>query len=209
MKIAVVDLKINNYKSILVALSRAISVDDEVVAIESGNSTFNADLIVLPGLGHFASGMKALRANGIDDYISRQNEKNSKIVGICLGMQLLGVSSEEAPGVQGLCLVDARTLRLPPVARNPHIGWTSVEAAQKNEYFTALSSEKDFYFVHSYHVEVAQQDEILTSTNFGSMKFASSILSKNIAGFQFHPEKSGRAGQELVMNIYNWAASTK
>jgi glutamine amidotransferase len=207
MKIAIIDLKINNYKSIYVALSRAISVDDEIQAIENGDSNFDADLIILPGLGHFASGMKALTTDGLDHYISRHNKKNSKIVGICLGMQLLGVSSEEAPGVQGLCLVDATTRKLPPFARNPHIGWTSVELAQKNNHFTALSSEKDYYFVHSYHVEVSKPSETLTTTQFGPMKFASSIMSKNIVGFQFHPEKSGKVGQELIVNIYNWAKS--
>jgi glutamine amidotransferase len=124
-------------------------------------------------------------------------------------MQLLGVSSEEAPGIQGLSLIDARTKKLPTLARIPHIGWTSVEMTQKNNYFTSLSSERDFYFVHSYHVEVSKPSETLTSTHFGSTTFTSSILSQNIVGFQFHPEKSGKVGQDLIVDIHNWAATSE
>lgn len=209
MNIAVIDLKINNYKSVLVALRKVISQGDEVRAIENGNSDYHADLIVLPGLGHFASGMKALEDSQLDQYIIKHNKQGSKIVGICLGMQLLGVSSEEAPGVRGLSLVDARTLKLPPLARTPHVGWNSVEAIDNSSHFLSLSSGRDFYFVHSYHVEVASSDEILTLTTFGSTKFTSSLLSSNLAGFQFHPEKSGKVGNELLGDIYDWAASTK
>jgi glutamine amidotransferase len=209
MKIAVIDLKINNYKSVLVALSRVISENDEVTAIENGNTDFDADLIILPGLGHFSSGMKALESAGLDRYIKKYNESGSKIVGICLGMQLLGISSEEAPGVQGLNLVEAFTKKLPPVARNPHIGWSSVQSRENTSHFPTLSTGKDFYFVHSYHVEVSNHHEILTSTSFGPMTFTSSILSENIAGFQFHPEKSGKVGNLLLGDIYSWASSSR
>jgi glutamine amidotransferase len=209
MKIAVIDLKINNYKSVVVALNRVIAEGDEVVAVENGKSDYKPDLIVLPGLGHFSSGMKALATAGLDTYIMKNKDRGSKIVGICLGMQLLGISSEEAPGVRGLNLVKAHTKKLPPVARTPHIGWNSVQVQGSKSNFPVLATGRDFYFVHSYHVEVLNDHEILTSTSFGSTKFTSSLLSENIVGFQFHPEKSGKVGNQLLGDIYRWAASSK
>jgi glutamine amidotransferase len=207
MNIAVIDLKINNYKSVMVALSRVIKKEDTIVAVEDGKSNFQADLILLPGLGHFSTGMKALTNSGLDQYIFKHQELKSNIVGICLGMQLLGVSSEEAPGVGGLGLVNAHTFKLPAEARNPHIGWNSVEGNQKIVHFPTLRSNRDFYFVHSYHVRLDDNTEILSSTRFGSNPFTSSFLSGKIVGFQFHPEKSGKAGRDLLTDIYNWADS--
>jgi glutamine amidotransferase len=205
MKIGVIDLGINNYRSVMNAFDRLIAQEDQLIAIQDGSSDFEADLVVLPGLGHFESGMNALRKTRLDEYIFKRNRANSKIVGICLGMQLLGSSSEEAPEIKGLSLVDARSIKLPSSSRVPHIGWNSVSEFGSHKVFPSLSIQKDFYFVHSYHVRMEDDSNVLTQTPFGETKFTSSLIRRNIAGFQFHPEKSGSVGRELLSDIYKWA----
>ena len=208
MKIGVIDLGINNYRSVMNAFDRLISDEDQLVAVQDGSSDFAADLVVLPGLGHFESGMDALRKTRLSEYIFQRNQAHSKIVGICLGMQLLGTSSEEAPGIEGLNLVDATSIKLPSSSRVPHIGWNSVIEFGRNKSFPSLSTQKDFYFVHSFHMSMKDDTHVLTQTPFGATSFTSSLISENIAGFQFHPEKSGSAGRELLSDIYKWATLT-
>ena len=207
MRIAVIDLKINNYRSVMVALNRVMNEEDVIEAVESGDSSFTPDVIVLPGLGHFRSGMNALEERRLDYYIHKQFDRGSKIVGICLGMQLLGKSSDEAPGIKGLGLIEAKTSKLPREKRIPHIGWNSAIKTHKTTHFNTLSSTRDFYFVHSYQVILANQEEELTSTMFGSKGFTSSCVGENVVGFQFHPEKSGKVGTELLADVYRWAKS--
>jgi len=198
MKIGVIDLGINNYRSVMNAFDRLISDEDQLVAVQDGSSDFAADLVVLPGLGHFESGMNALRKTRLSEYIFQRNQAHSKIVGICLGMQLLGTSSEEAPGVDGLNLVGATSIKLPSSSRVPHIGWNSVIEFGKNESFPSLSAQNDFYFVHSFHMSMKDDSHILTQTPFGETRFTSSLICQNIAGFQFHPEKSGAVGLKIL-----------
>jgi glutamine amidotransferase len=207
MRIAVIDLKINNYKSVMVALNRVMNEEDVIAAVESGDSSFTPDVIILPGLGHFRTGMNALEETKLDYYIHKQFDRGSKIVGICLGMQLLGKSSDEAPGIKGLGLIEAKTSKLPRDERIPHVGWNSATKTHKTTHFNTLSKNRDFYFVHSYQVRLTNQEEELASTMFGSNAFTSSCMSENIVGFQFHPEKSGRVGTELLADVYRWAKS--
>jgi glutamine amidotransferase len=89
--------------------------------------------------------------------------------------------------------------------RVPHVGWNEVVANSANLHFKALSENKDFYFVHSYHVEPSNELSILTSTNLERGQIASSVLQQNVLGFQFHPEKSGVIGSKLLGEVISWA----
>lgn len=207
MLVGIIDLGINNLTSVQRAFSFSLKPTDSLVVIEADPKTDRPDLIILPGLGKFEAGMSALRERKLVETIKSWTNEGTKAVGICLGMQLLGTSSEESMGVEGLGLIPSRIERLPSnqSERVPHTGWAETNLAYNSQTFSALATQGDFYFVHSYHLIPEDEKNVLTKTPFGNYNFVSSVLSKNILGFQFHPEKSGNKGKKLVSEIIEWA----
>ena len=207
MLVGIIDLGINNLTSVERAFSAGLKPTDSLIVIEAKPEMNRPDLIILPGLGKFDAGMSALRERNLVDAIKSWSEEGSKVVGICLGMQLLGTKSEESKGVQGLGLIRSRIERLSgdQGERIPHTGWAETNIANFAQPFSILATQGDFYFVHSYHLIPENEEDVLTRTPFGRSNFVSSVLSKNILGFQFHPEKSGKKGKRLVSEIVGWA----
>jgi glutamine amidotransferase len=201
--VGILDLGINNLTSVQKGFSAALRLNDKIVVIDQGESEERPDLLILPGLGKFAAGMMALHERNLVEKIRNWSMQETKVVGICLGMQLLGVHSDESPGVEGLSLIDSVVRRLPIEVgeRIPHIGWAEVIKSSHDEHFPSLKSQGDFYFVHSFHLLPINETEILTTTPFGKDFFVSSVLSGNILGVQFHPEKSGMNGIKLIKNF--------
>lgn len=204
MRIEIADLGINNLTSIERALLKRIGNSDSCISISNPNQSDSPNLLVLPGLGHFAAGMQRLKESGLDKLFLEENSKQTPIVGICLGMQLLSDGSEEASGIPGLGLVPGLVKKLPDGESIPNIGWCELEPTRLAEDFPSLMSECDFYFVHSFHMDIADKSKVMTTTKFGDSRFVSSIKSENLLGFQFHPEKSGKIGQMLVQDIFEW-----
>jgi imidazole glycerol phosphate synthase glutamine amidotransferase subunit len=204
--LGILDLGINNLNSVRRAFSSPLRITDAIVIVGNGDSERRPDLLILPGLGKFGAGMMALHERGLIEKIRNWTSEGSKLVGICLGMQMLGTCSEESPGVEGLNLINSRIERLPvgQGERVPHTGWAETSIANKSEYFTTLNSENDFYFVHSYHLVPEDEKNVLTRTPFGTKSFVSSVATKNVLGFQFHPEKSGDKGKDLVSEVIAW-----
>lgn len=207
MLVGVIDLGINNLTSVKRAFSVPLRPTDSVVVIEADPKMDRPDLIILPGLGKFDAGMSALRERKLVETIKSWSNEGSKVVGICLGMQLLGTNSEESKGVEGLDLIPSRIEKLPgdQGERIPHTGWAETNVAYDSQPFSTVATPGDFYFVHSYHVIPENEKDVLTRTPFGKYSFVSSVLCKNILGFQFHPEKSGNKGKKLVSEIIEWA----
>lgn len=205
MRIEILDLGMNNISSV----SRAFSRDNlgEVSVITSANESKDPDLYVLPGLGHFDKGVDALDQRGFRELLVYAQKSNKKVVGICLGMQLLSNQSAESPGSIGLGLVPGNCKKLPNSAdeRVPNIGWSSTKVNSQQDLFATLNSGRDFYFVHSYYVETEDPENILSTTEFGTAHFASSVKFGNTVGFQFHPEKSAEAGRSLIREVIEWA----
>jgi len=209
--IGIVDLGINNLTSVRRAFTESLKPKDSLVVIETDIGIEQPDLVILPGLGKFDSGMSALREKNLIGTIINWKKEGTKIVGICLGMQLLGSYSEESPGVEGLDLIHSRIEKLPvdQSERIPHTGWAEAKSISTDQPFPSLACRGDFYFVHSYHVIPSNDREALTTTPFGKHNFVSSILSKNVLGFQFHPEKSGNKGLKLVSEVMTWAGQNE
>lgn len=207
MYVGIIDLGINNLTSVQRAFSVSLRPTDSLVVIEADPKSDRPDLIILPGLGKFEAGMSALRERKLIEIIKSWTNAGAKVVGICLGMQLLGTESEESMGVAGLNLIRSRIERLPSdqSERIPHTGWAETNIANDSQPFSALAAQGDFYFVHSYHLVPENERDVLTKTPFGNYDFVSSVLSKNILGFQFHPEKSGNNGKKLVSEIIEWS----
>jgi glutamine amidotransferase len=207
MNIEIIDLKINNINSVLKAVKHISN--QEVDLIETPNHNMRKSLIILPGLGKFKAGMDALTKNQLNVYINEKIQNGSFIVGICLGMQLLGDASEESPGTIGLSLINGvcKKLKATEGEHVPNIGWAQVNPKNNFDPFQALSRERDFYFVHSYHFVPESKEQIIGETNFGTSNFVSAINTKRVVGFQFHPEKSASIGYKLIEEIVVWASN--
>lgn len=163
-----------------------------------------ADKIILPGVGHFQRAMENLSNLGM---INALNEfvlvKKKPILGICLGLQLMANSSEEG-NVVGMGWIDATVVKF-RVNDNlkykiPHIGWNHTIAYKKSILQKNIPDFSEFYFIHSYHLQVADKTDILSETMY-EVKFPSAIEKENIFGVQFHPEKSHKSGAVLLENF--------
>ncbi len=181
----------NLYRGVLRAVGE-LGLEAEVELVyEPKDALF--DGLFIPGVGHFGEGMKRLKENRLDSYIRRHVAGGRKIVGVCLGMQLLFEKSEEAPGIEGLRLLEGEVVRLKSI-RLPHMGWNEVVFKRKdlpNGYY---------YFVHSYRV-VCDEETVLGVTEYDGEIFPSAVSGNGVLGFQFHPEKSSKVGRELLKRV--------
>lgn len=160
--------------------------------------------LVLPGVGHFANGIKKLKETGIWDVLNiKVLSEKTPILGICLGMQLMAKHSEEGD-VEGLGWFDAKVVRFrikdKLKYKVPHMGWNSAVSMREHKIFDDVNEDSLFYFVHSYHIECNKKDEILTKTVY-DYEFVSAIQKENIFGFQYHPEKSHDQGEQIIKNF--------
>lgn len=158
-----------------------------------------ASALILPGVGSFDHGIKQLRARGLPEQITERVAAGVPVLGVCLGMQLLTLGSEEGD-MQGLGLVRAHVKRFsfPPERRLPvpHVGWNKAVAHKDNPLLPRDGQERRFYFVHSYYVQCELDDDVLCETDYG-VRFASGFSNGDVYGVQFHPEKSHRFGLDL------------
>lgn len=199
--ISLVDYGVANLGSMRNMLRR-IGAETELVT--TAEQVVRATKLILPGIGAFDQGMRALDALGlIEPLRTRVLRDRVPLLGVCLGVQLLGESSEEGNSA-GLSLIQARSERLPAKAeagiRVPHMGWAHIQARQVDPILAGLGSDARFYFVHSYHVVCSAPSDVLAVAHHG-IDFTAMIRRENIYGAQFHPEKSHRFGQQLLQNF--------
>lgn len=206
MKIEIIDLGINNISSIAKAIEYAAPDSSTCRILEHARESNNADMYILPGLGHFMTGMSRLKETGMDELLVSGFAQSKKIIGVCLGLQLLCDSSEESPDVRGLGIIKGNVKKLSTDFTVPNIGWDEVISEKDVGPFQSLDSGKDFYFVHSYHAVLDNKSDLLTSTPFGDRYFTSSLLKDTVLAFQFHPEKSGKIGVQLFNEVFRWVA---
>ncbi|HIX09759.1 MAG TPA: imidazole glycerol phosphate synthase subunit HisH [Firmicutes bacterium] len=152
--------------------------------------------LILPGVGSFAAGMRNLEESGLSSYVLRR-VADTPVLGICLGMQFLLAQSEEEGVHKGLGLIEGRAVRFTQ-GKIPHMGWNAVEG-MRSPLFAGIAEGTQFYFVHSYYADVAEADTIGRTEYYRT--FASAIARGNAYGVQFHPEKSGAAGLQVLRNF--------
>jgi glutamine amidotransferase len=205
MTIQIIDLGINNVRSLVSAFTRI--TDTEISVHSSPKNCKKSQLTVLPGIGNFGRATSILEELGFAEYLSDIVKTGEHLVGICLGMQLLGESSAESPGARGLGFIDGESHLLPQQDSEslPNVGWHGLEACKLEEHFPSLREDKDFYFVHSYYFGAKKAENTLTSSHYGNFSFTSSIIKDNILGLQFHPEKSSKIGAKLLSEIVVWS----
>jgi glutamine amidotransferase len=175
----------------------------EVVVSDNPRAIADTDCIVIPGVGAFADAMAQLQRTGWCDALRQAGlEDHRPILGICLGMQLLADCGEERRPSRGLGLIAGRVCRLDNAQgeRLPHVGWNEVHSTSDSALFRHIAPGTDFYFVHSYHLAADDAANVIATTPYCGV-FGSAVARDNIFGVQFHPEKSSKAGLQLIRNF--------
>lgn len=158
--------------------------------VGSDNPPDGSRPLILPGVGAFGTVMDSLRCDGVDRLIQQLADKGTPLLGICVGMQVLFESSEEAPGVAGLSLIPGKVVRF-TANKVPQIGWNRIESTMEDW-------DSGFvYFVNSYYPQPSCSDVVLYRAEYG-VPFCAAVRSSNITAFQFHPEKSGQFGSSIL-----------
>jgi glutamine amidotransferase len=174
-----------------------------VVVSEDPAAAAAAVRIVIPGVGAFGEAMQRLRATGWSDAITAAADRRVPMLGICLGMQLLADEGHESGVVRGLGLIPGRIERMSPARpseRIPHVGWNEVYATPGATLFDNIPPGSDFYFTHSYHLVPGDPRTVLATTPYCG-GIVSAVCHGAVMGVQFHPEKSSRAGFQLIRNF--------
>jgi glutamine amidotransferase len=200
MKVVVVNYGMGNLGSVRRALEECGA---EVRVSENAADLADADRIVLPGVGAFPDGMKNLRAAGWPVALEGAlANPRVALLGICLGMQLLADKGHESGDTDGLGLIPGEVKRMVAAdeERIPHVGWNEVHVVRGGRLLAGIEDGTDFYFVHSYTLEAKREADVAGRTPYGG-GFASVVQRGNVFGTQFHPEKSSRAGFQLLRNF--------
>jgi len=198
-----IDYGFGNLRSVYNKLKR---LDCTVKVSEHYDDIKSADKLILPGVGNFATGINKLKERNQYDLIrQRALEEKIPILGICLGMQLFSMFSEEGES-EGLKLINAKIIRFRITEdqqyklKVPHMGWNNVKINGNSVLLKNIPEDSLFYFVHSYHY-IADNPDFITGTTIYGYEFISLVEQENIFGTQFHPEKSQDAGMQLLKNF--------
>jgi glutamine amidotransferase len=199
-KIGIIDLGINNLHSMREACN---SLGYETNLVNLKKKKYDYDILILPGIGSFKKAMQIVRKNNIKIKILKYlKNKNRILVGICLGMQMFFSRSEEFGLTKGLDLIKGNVKKFNKKKLIvPHTGWNSINIIKKNNIISKKLEKKMFYFTHSFYCQPENNINILGYTKYFNFKFCSIIQKDNIFGMQFHPEKSGIHGLEILRNL--------
>lgn len=197
--IAIIDYDAGNIKSVEKALQY---LGEEAVITRDAGEILMADKVILPGVGAFGDAMEKLNRYGLVPVIHEVVEKGIPFLGICLGLQLMFESSEEAPGVEGLGLLKGKIVRIPEGddgLKVPHMGWNSLSFPKKGRLFAGIPENSYVYFVHSYYLQA--EEDIVTATVEYGVTIHASVEKGNVFACQFHPEKSSHTGLTILKNF--------
>ena len=201
--IAIVDYGVGNLFSLCSSFK---AIGAEVTVTSDPDVIRNADKIILPGVGAFGDAIKKLNDTGLDKIITEEAKKGKKLMGICLGMQLLFEKSYEYGEYNGLGLLKGSVVpmenKIPSELKIPHIGWNGLHFCKNHPLFKYIKEEDHVYFVHSYYAEDCE-DSLLATAEYGR-ELTAAVVKDNVAGMQFHPEKSGNVGLNILRAFCEW-----
>ena len=197
--IAIIDYDAGNIKSVEKALQY---LGEEAVITRDREEILGSDKVILPGVGAFGDAMEKLHQYGLVDTIQEVVDRRIPFLGICLGLQLMFESSDEAPGVKGLGLLPGKILRIPKKGdmKIPHMGWNDIKIKEGAKLFAGLEDHPYVYFVQSYYLQADDPSIVAATTEYGVTVHAS-VEKDNIFACQFHPEKSSTVGLQILKNF--------
>ena len=198
--LAIIDYGVGNLFSVEKAFA---SIGEKVKVTGNAEDLKAADKLVLPGVGAFGDCMKNLEATGLIPVILEQISNKKPLLGICVGLQILFEGSEESPDIKGLGVFKGNVQRInAPQLKIPHMGWNAISMQNNFNLFDHLNEKPFFYFVHSYHAVPEDKNLVIATTEYGETLTAA-VACDNIYATQFHPEKSGDVGLQVLKNFVN------
>ena len=203
MIVTLIDYGAGNVTSVERALSR--------LGVQSCRATTpeciaQAQALILPGVGHYSALIRALDERQMRAPLLQAIDSGVPFLGVCLGLQALYRSSDEAPELTGLGIFPGHVAALPSQVKLPHMGWNQLQIKQNSRLLQNISPDTYFYFAHSYAALVEQEPDSCVATCMHGAEFTAVIERQNICAVQFHPEKSGTAGAQLLQNFLRLAA---
>ena len=197
--IAIIDYDAGNLKSVEKAL---VSLGEDCIVTRDAETILGADKVILPGVGAFGDAMEKLHRFGLVEVIRKVAAAGTPFLGICLGLQLLFRSSDESPGVEGIGLLDGEIVSIPPKEgyKIPHMGWNSIEIKEGAGLFRGIENQSYVFFVHSYYLKADHPEDVAATTDY-IVPIHASVEHGNVFACQFHPEKSGDVGLQILRNF--------
>ena len=175
---------------------------EEPVVTRDKETLLQADKVIVPGVGAFGDAMEKMRQYGLVEVLREIAGKGTPILGICLGLQLFFESSEETPGVEGLGLLPGKIVRIPDKEgfKIPHMGWNSIQIIAASSLLKGIEEGAYVYFVHSYYLQAENEADVSATTDY-VVNIHAAAEHDNIFATQFHPEKSGEIGLQILKNF--------
>ena len=200
--IVIIDYGMGNLKSVRNALNY-LGIENEISA--NPDKIRNADALILPGVGAFPDAMETIEKLKLDKVIKEEISKGKYLLGICLGMQLLFEKGYEGLEKNGLGLLKGSIVKMKDDKENnikiPHIGWNNLKYNRHDELFNDIDEGKYVYYVHSYFAQGYNDEDLVAYSEYGENKIPGLVRCKNVIGAQFHPEKSGTVGLNILKNF--------
>lgn len=202
-RIGIIDYTLGNLPNV----ARAVSYSGhDPIILSNPKNVKKMDAIILPGVGAFSVGIQQLESSGMADSLRAYALSGMPLLGICLGMQMLMTSSEENGYWDGLNLIPGTVRKFTDSGvKIPQIGWNTINPATtrswEKTFLKGIEEQSDFYFIHSYFVKPDNENDTLAYTQYGTDTFCSVISRDTIMGCQFHPEKSGAIGLQIISNF--------
>lgn len=199
--VAIIDYGAGNLRSVQKAFAH---IGTEAKITNKKEEILSADHVILPGVGAFGDCMNGIHTHRLDDCIHQVIENGTPFLGICLGLQLLFEGSDETPDVKGLGILAGNIKKIPnhEGLKIPHMGWNSISIQPDSRLFANLPAEPFVYFVHSYYMVPKDPSIISAVTTYGST-LPIALERENLFATQFHPEKSGETGLQILKNFIN------
>ena len=197
--IAIVDYDAGNIKSVEKALQ---FLGQEPVVTRDKETLLQAEKVIVPGVGAFGDAMGKMHQYGLVEVLREIAAKGTPLLGICLGLQLFFESSEETPGVEGLGLLPGKIVRIPDKEgfKIPHMGWNSISIQPESRLLRGIPEGSYVYFVHSYYLKAENPSDVAATADY-IVDFHAAVEHENIFATQFHPEKSGEIGLQILRNF--------
>jgi imidazole glycerol phosphate synthase, glutamine amidotransferase subunit len=202
--IAVIDYGAGNLQSVVKAFH---FIGRDILVTADKEELKHASAAVLPGVGAFGDAMSCLKKADFVTPVLDFIESGKPFLGICLGLQLLFEGSEETPGISGLGVLKGKIQKIPAETglKIPHIGWNSLSVKKSNGLFQNMEPNPYVYFVHSYYLK-AEDPEVVSSTTDYGVAIDASVQRGNLFATQFHPEKSGKTGLQMLKNFVSFVS---